>query len=70
MKSNCLIYALLKWYREGGYLVIRKSRFGWWPHFLHMDTARKITHYSPQHKYNRWFPPLLFKGRVVKGDEE
>jgi len=30
----------------------------------------EISHYAPKHKYNRWFPPLIFKGRVVTGDEE
>ena len=76
MRSNCLIYALLKLYRECGYITIRKSRFGWWPHFLHMSdegakrAGDEISHYAPKHKYSRWFPPLLFKGRVVTGDEE
>lgn len=68
--SNCLIYALRKLIREGGYLLVRRSFYGWWPHVLHMSRAGEITHYSPPRKRRRLIPPLLFRGRVIKGDEE
>lgn len=58
--KNCLTYATGKWQREGGYLVIRRSRaaarFGiksrlhpvyWVPHFLHMSPDGVITQYVP-----------------------
>lgn len=68
--SNCLFYALNKWYHEGGYLLVRKSFFGWWPHFLHMSLDGEITHFSPiGPKRKRILPPLLFKGRILTGDE-
>ena len=67
--SNCLIYALLKLYREGGYVLMRKSFYGWWPHFLHMSATGEVTHFSPEKKRRRFFPPLLFRGRIYHGDE-
>lgn len=68
--SNCLIYALLKFLREGGRIIKRPSRYGWWPHFLHESKTGKVTHYSPKYPRPRRFPPLLFRGRVVIGDDE
>lgn len=68
--SNCLIYALLKLYHEGGYVLMRKSFYGWWPHFLHMSMTGEITHYSPERKRRRLLPPLLFRGRVRTGEEK
>jgi hypothetical protein len=67
--SNCLLYALLTWYREGGYLVVRHSKYGWWPHFLHQHKGGVVTHYVPLCPRKRIFPPPLFHGAVVIGDE-
>jgi len=65
LKGNCLTFALRKWRAEGGYIVIRKSRYGWWPHFLHMDAeTRVLTHLVPVKPERRWFPPLTFEGIV------
>jgi len=67
--GNCLTYALVKVFREGGRLVIERSEYGWWLHFSHMTRKDKvITHYSPEVKRRRWWPPLLFRGRVVRED--
>jgi len=56
---NCLTYAFNKWLREGGYLLMRKSKlaeeFGikskwhpvsWVPHFLHRDKNHVVTQYT------------------------
>lgn len=57
---NCLTYALRKWRKEGGYLVLRRSQLGkvfrlpkWHPlhlvpHFLHLRReGERMTHYTP-----------------------
>ena len=57
--KNCLTYALMKWLREGGYLMMRRSalasEFGitskwhpasWVPHFLHRDKQHNITQFT------------------------
>lgn len=77
--SNCLIYALMKYCREGGYILIRKSDLGWWPHFLHgtRPAAGDVTvsHFVPLQPFKarglfRFFPihTLLFRGRVRSED--
>jgi hypothetical protein len=56
---NCLTYAFGKWLREGGYLLVRRSKlaeeFGitsklhpasWVPHFLHRDHNHVVTQYT------------------------
>lgn len=71
MKSNCLVFALQKWRQEGGYLIIRKSKVGWWPHFLWAKSLEgaKAFHFVPE-KYETDLksPPMLFKGYVKEGD--
>jgi hypothetical protein len=37
MKSNCLFYAAWRWIRRGGWLLIRRSHAGFYPHFIHAD---------------------------------
>ena len=57
--KNCLTYALMKWIREGGCFMTRKSRFieefpgaSKWhpahlvPHFMHRDKAHNVTQYT------------------------
>jgi len=70
--GSCLFYAFRKYFRAGGYLLVRKSRFGWWPHFLHMDNNGNITQWQPDGKL-RWWKPweiLIYKGYIKKGDEK
>lgn len=68
---NCFDYALWQWFTRGGYLVVRKSRHGWWPHFSYSPDLETFEDYGPTVKYNRWLPPLKFKGviRRWKGKE-
>lgn len=70
--SNCLIYVIKKYLKEGGYIAIRKSRYGWWPHFIHCSDLMnaKITHYVPI-KYNleyKYVDKILFKGQIKTED--
>jgi hypothetical protein len=71
MISNCLFFALHRWWCRGGYVVIRKSRYGrWWWHFLWSKDLKWFESFvpvTPNHK--RRFPPLLFRGYVKCGDE-
>lgn len=63
---NCLTYAVSKWLREGGYLLIRRSHFAevvgienkwnplyWIPHFLHRSKDKIITQYTPTESQKR-----------------
>jgi hypothetical protein len=63
--SNCWIYAFWKRIKEGGWLMARKSRFGWWPHYAHMDEKGIITEFAPlAKKKKRITPPVIFKGEI------
>lgn len=62
--SNCLFYAIGQWWRVGGYVVVMKSNYGWWPHMVHSQDLCTYTEYSPPRKVRRWFPPPLFRGAV------
>ena len=69
--ENCLTYALriARYGRAGDHLVIRKSHWGFFPHFAVLfelangDMVRK--EYVPINPVKRWIPPLFFKGREV-----
>ena len=67
MRSNCLIWALGQWRREGGYLLIRRSEWYPGPHFLwaNADLSDRRAFVPLVHR-RRWFPPLWFAGRVEK----
>lgn len=74
MRSNCLIFALWMWLTHpGSYLVMRRSRFYPGPHFLWGVPDRsggiRLVHYVPQAPRRRLFPPLVFKGRLKRGDK-
>ena len=65
--NNCLTYAIGKWIKEGGYILIRRSHFykdfnlSWWhplywlPHFLHRSPGKTITQYSPTEEQRKTF---------------
>ena len=75
-RDNCLTYALEKWDKEGGYLVIRwcrSNKVKWlrWPHFMWLDDKyqRFVEHAVPSKdefelKYvpKPWFDPVVRKG--------
>ena len=70
--GNCLIFALWCWATRGGYLILRRSHHGWWPHVLwcaHLRDA-EIEHYVPL-GYSRYFAAshkVLFRGYVSRVD--
>ncbi|WP_153117388.1 hypothetical protein [Rhodocyclus tenuis] len=70
MASNCLLYALRLWrYGTRDHLVIRRSHWGWFPHFAVFfelqDGSIVKKEYVPDAPRPRWIPPLLFKGREI-----
>lgn len=69
--SNCLVFALWRWVTRGGYLLMRRSRWGWWPHFLWAETLEplRVEHYAPLGGGRpRWLPPPFFVGQILRED--
>jgi hypothetical protein len=63
---NCLVFAFQHWFKCGGYLLVRKSHSGWWPHFAwssDLKTFQSFTPAVPNHHMR--FPPLFFRGKVL-----
>jgi hypothetical protein len=70
MRSNCLVFALCRWFHRGGYLIIRKSRYGWFPHFLWSPDLNTFHSFKPINPRERIIPPLIFRGAIheTEGD--
>lgn len=49
MRHNCLTYALDRWHRYGGHLVLRKSQNWALPHVMHVD-KEGLHHFLPPHE--------------------
>ena len=63
--SNCFFYAVGRWWREGGYFVVRRSHFGWWPHFLWSPDLVTFYQYGPAvPNHHLRCPPPIFHGVV------
>lgn len=70
--SNCLIFAFRMWARHGGYVIVRKSNYGWWPHFMWVKSLGEleVTNFVPENpKTGLLLPPPLFKGKIVIGKD-
>lgn len=62
-KTNCLLWALAQWHRRGGYVVFRRSDYGWWPHLLWSQDLKIFEDFSPfKAKRRRALPPIIFTG--------
>lgn len=77
MKTNCLFFALALYYRrlrknKRGYVVSRRSFYGWFPHFMYSRRRRdgtcQIVGYVPCNPKIKRLPPPMFRGRVQWGD--
>jgi len=80
-RSNCLIFAVRRWMREGGYFIVRKSRHGWWPHFMWARSLKGLAIEQwipcPPKKWDdlpRWQKILpvhvvLFRGQLKRDDD-
>lgn len=72
MIANCVCFALYRYVTRGGYVIVRASDHGWWPHIL---WSPDLVHFEQFHpiRHRRWYatvlrwhiPPLLFDGHVV-----
>jgi len=59
------LFVIWRWWSEGGYVVIRHSDWGWWPHFLwspDLQTFEQFVPVVPNHK--KRIPPLWFRGYI------
>lgn len=68
--GNCVFFALRRWFTKGGYLVIRRSRLGPYPHLLWTPElgSAPVEQFKPIEPRGWWF--LVFRGRIVRGDEK
>ncbi len=67
-ESNCLFYALMKFRACGGYLIMRKSRHGWFPHFLWSANLKTFSQFVPRHPVKGLkCPPVFFAGIIRTG---
>jgi hypothetical protein len=64
MTSNCLIFALRRVWRSGGYLILRRSSYGWWPHVIWSPDLVRFEEFTTADKFSRWCPPILFPGFI------
>lgn len=77
-ESNCLLFYLALRRRrlsrgKRGYMTVRKSLHGWFPHFLYQYKNRKgnyrmVSFVPKEAEEGRLFPPWKFDGRVKWGD--
>lgn len=69
--SNCLFWALRQWWERGGYIIARRSHYGWWPHFLWSEDLETLEQFHPHgDKEQGKYPPCLFHGHVKIGKDE
>jgi hypothetical protein len=70
-KSNCVVFAVKLYLRrkdKRGYLAMRKSDAGWWPHFLYFE-KHHIVSYRPTKPITHACPHAFFSGKVYWGDD-
>jgi len=77
MRSNCIAFALALYWRRRrrgreGYLMIRKSRMGPFPHVLYAEQRpggrMRMVSFKPTHPRNKKVPPPMFMGASRWGD--
>lgn len=61
---NCWVWALWQWFKYGGSIIVRKSKYGPFPHFMWSPDMMTIYDYNPIQPRNRIMPPTVFKGEV------
>jgi hypothetical protein len=71
MLGNCLLFVVGRYLKRGGYIVIHRSDYGWWPHAVWSGDLKTFEQFHPV-KHRRWYarilrwhlPPPLFDGRA------
>jgi len=53
-------------FKNGGYIIMRKSKFGWFPHFLWTESidGLELIEFVPVNPKHKKMPPPIFKGYV------
>ena len=64
--NNCWYYAIRLWVKEGGYVLIEHSSWGWWGHYSHTLDMVNFTMYTTDGKHDRTSPPAIFHGYITK----
>lgn len=64
--SNCLFWALYKFWKEGGWMKMRMSHYVYFPHFLWSKDDIDYYSFSPVDPKVRLLPPPIFWGEVKK----
>lgn len=73
-RTNCIAWALALYVRRGcrGYIAIRRSRWGPFPHMLYCEIRRdgrlRCVSFVPSDPKRKRLPPPLFSGRSRWGD--
>lgn len=75
-RSNCLVWAVLLYLRrrargKPGYLMLRRSRWGKFPHALYAEArpyGLRVISYVPRDPRLKACPPPCFRGRNKWGD--
>src|SRR4026209_1328931 len=63
--SNGWWYAMVKFWKEGGAVVLHQSSYTTLPHFAHTDDFEIFDTFDPPMKRRRFLPPPLFTGRIT-----
>lgn len=74
--SNCIVWALLLYLRrrakgKPGYLMVRRSRFGKFPHVLYAERRQygmRMVSFVPRNPRHKAVPPPMFHGKSKWGD--
>lgn len=71
MWSNCIIETLKRFFKEGGYVAIRRSRLGVFPHMIWIKDLKnaEIEHFVPTNAVYKLIPPPVFKGFIARTDK-
>lgn len=64
MRSNCLIFALRRWFRDGGHVLVVPSDNWPGPHFRFTLDGVVYEEFYPRRAIRRLLPPLVFQGAV------
>jgi len=78
-RSNCLVFALHRWWTDGGYLILRRSHYGWWPHVLWTRSLSEAPLSYVPAKPIPWqrlpwilrvlpLHTVIYRGTIVEGD--
>tara|TARA_R110002012_G_scaffold303533_1_gene505351 strand:+ start:6193 stop:6429 length:237 start_codon:yes stop_codon:yes gene_type:complete len=64
--GNCLFYAIVKFIKNGGYIIFRKSKYGNWSHIMWTPDFETFYHFVPVNQPLRFafIHKIFFKGRV------